>query len=86
MHRTPLDYLLPAYGAFLCVMGMEFCPLLGQSWISQCSSVPSKLGDELEGSGKGMIVCMSRDICVHLYNEIVKLRPEWHNAACQRGV
>jgi type I restriction enzyme R subunit len=30
-------------------------------------------------AGKGMIVCMSREICVHLYNEIVKLKPEWHN-------
>ena len=30
-------------------------------------------------SGKAMVVAMSRDICVHLYNEIVKLRPDWHN-------
>lgn len=29
-------------------------------------------------AGKGMIVCMSRRICVDLYNEIVKLRPDWH--------
>jgi hypothetical protein len=29
--------------------------------------------------GKGMVVCMSRRICVDLYNEIVKLRPDWHN-------
>jgi len=29
--------------------------------------------------GKGMIVCMSRRICVDLYNEIIKLRPGWHN-------
>lgn len=29
--------------------------------------------------GKGMIVCMSRRICVDLYNEIIKLRPEWHH-------
>lgn len=29
--------------------------------------------------GKAMIVCMSRRICVALYNAIVKLRPEWHN-------
>lgn len=28
--------------------------------------------------GKAMIVCMSRRICVDLYNEIVRLRPEWH--------
>jgi type I restriction enzyme R subunit len=27
--------------------------------------------------GKGMIVCMSRRICVDLYDKIVKLRPEW---------
>ncbi|MDD3182958.1 MAG: type I restriction endonuclease subunit R [Alphaproteobacteria bacterium] len=29
--------------------------------------------------GKGMIVCMSRRICVALYDEIIKLRPEWHS-------
>jgi len=27
--------------------------------------------------GKAMIVCMSRRICVDLYNTIIKLRPEW---------
>jgi len=30
-------------------------------------------------TGKAMIVAMSRDICVHLYNEIIKQRPDWHN-------
>ncbi|MDY0213807.1 MAG: type I restriction endonuclease subunit R, partial [Desulfuromonadaceae bacterium] len=35
--------------------------------------------------GKGMIVCMSREICVLLYNEIVKLRPEWHDADPEQG-
>jgi type I restriction enzyme R subunit len=25
-------------------------------------------------TGKAMVVAMSRDICVHLYNEIIKLR------------
>jgi len=29
--------------------------------------------------GKAMIVCMSREICVRIYNEIIALRPEWHN-------
>ncbi len=28
--------------------------------------------------GKAMVVCMSRRICVALYNEIVRLRPQWH--------
>ncbi len=29
--------------------------------------------------GKGMIVTMSRDICVRLYDAIVALRPDWHD-------
>jgi type I restriction enzyme R subunit len=30
-------------------------------------------------SGKAMVVAMSREICVHLYKELIKLRPDWHN-------
>jgi type I restriction enzyme, R subunit len=29
--------------------------------------------------GKAMVVCMSRRICVALYNQIVALRPDWHS-------
>lgn len=29
--------------------------------------------------GKAMVVCMSRRICVALYNKIVALRPDWHS-------
>ena len=29
--------------------------------------------------GKAMIVCMSRRICVALYDQIIKLRPKWHS-------
>jgi type I restriction enzyme R subunit len=29
--------------------------------------------------GKAMIVCMSRRICVDLYAQIVKIKPEWHS-------
>ena len=29
--------------------------------------------------GKAMAVCMSRRICVALYNEIIALRPDWHS-------
>jgi type I restriction enzyme R subunit len=36
--------------------------------------------------GKAMIVCMSRRICVELYQQIVKLRPDWHNEADDAGV
>jgi type I restriction enzyme R subunit len=37
-------------------------------------------------TGKAMIVAMSREICVHLYNEIIKLRPDWHDADPEKGV
>jgi len=36
-------------------------------------------------TGKAMVVAMSRDICVHLYNEIIKLRPGWHDADPEKG-
>ena len=29
--------------------------------------------------GKAMIVCMSRRICIELYRELTRLRPEWHH-------
>lgn len=35
--------------------------------------------------GKAMVVCMSRRICVDLYNAIVDLRPEWHNEDDDEG-
>ena len=30
-------------------------------------------------AGKVMIVCMSRRICVDLYDQLVALQPEWHS-------
>lgn len=36
-------------------------------------------------NGKAMVVAMSRDICVHLYDEIIKLRPDWHDADPEKG-
>ena len=36
--------------------------------------------------GKGMVVCMSRRICVDLYRELVALRPEWHDEDDDQGV
>lgn len=35
--------------------------------------------------GKGMIVCMSRRICVDLYNQIIHLRPDWHHEDDKQG-
>ena len=35
--------------------------------------------------GKAMIVAMSREICVDLYNAIVSLKPEWHDDDPHKG-
>jgi len=35
--------------------------------------------------GKGMIVCMSREICVDMYNAIVAIKPEWHDTDTNKG-
>lgn len=35
--------------------------------------------------GKGMIVTMTRKIAANLYEEIINLRPEWHNQELKKG-
>lgn len=35
--------------------------------------------------GKAMVVAMSRHIAVDLYDEIIKLKPEWHDADYRKG-
>ncbi|WP_042353091.1 type I restriction endonuclease subunit R [Bacillus massiliigorillae] len=37
-------------------------------------------------AGKAMVVCMSRKICADLYDEIIKIRPEWHSDELEKGV
>lgn len=36
-------------------------------------------------NGKAMVVAMSREICVHLYDEIIKQRPDWHDPDPEKG-
>lgn len=36
--------------------------------------------------GKAMIVGMTRNICVKLYNQIIALRPHWHNNDLDKGI
>ena len=35
--------------------------------------------------GKAMIVCMSRRICIDLYQELTRLRPDWHDNDDDKG-
>jgi len=41
---------------------------------------------ESVAEGKAMVVCMSRRICVELYDAIIELRPQWHNDDDTRGL
>lgn len=47
----------------------------------RCEAMRVHIGSD----GKALIVCMSRRICVDLYNAIVKLRPEWHAMDDDKG-
>ena len=35
--------------------------------------------------GKAMVVCMSRRICINLYRELVRLRPDWYHEDDDKG-
>lgn len=57
---------------------------------SRLQSVAKDFVDHFEArqtalDGKAMIVCMSRKICADLYNEIIKIRPEWHSDELSKG-
>ncbi len=38
------------------------------------------------GAGKAMVVCATRNIAARLYEELIALRPDWHNDADDKGV
>jgi type I restriction enzyme R subunit len=48
---------------------------LVKHWEARCAAM----------EGKAMIVCMSRRICVDLYEAIRKIRPEWHHDDDDKG-
>ena len=44
------------------------------------ADIVDHFGQRLEAlKGKAMIVCMSRRICIDLYRELARLRPDWHD-------
>ena len=40
----------------------------------------------ISSPGKAFIVGATREICANLYDEIIKLKPEWHDDAVDKGV
>ncbi|MBA7688515.1 hypothetical protein ES703_96998 [subsurface metagenome] len=44
------------------------------------------MGKRLEVlSGKTMVVCMSRRICIELHNQIINLKPDWYHKDDDKG-
>ncbi|MEV0590862.1 type I restriction endonuclease subunit R [Nonomuraea cavernae] len=39
----------------------------------------------IDGPGKGMIVCATREICAKLYEQIIALKPDWHSDQSDQG-
>ena len=58
-----------------------------EKWVRQVAEdIVEHFEQRLEAlDGKAMVVCMSRRICVDLYKELVRLRPDWHDDADDKG-
>ncbi|GAB3587048.1 type I restriction endonuclease subunit R [Calidifontibacter terrae] len=54
---------------------------LVRHWESRRATMAPFIG----GPGKAMIVCATRKICAQVYDEIVSLRPDWHDDALDKG-
>ena len=54
---------------------------------SVASDIVGHFENRLEAiEGKAMVVCMSRCICVKLYEKLTALRPDWHHKDDNRGL
>jgi len=60
--------------------------LIAQDIVEHFEKRAEAMVRQTRDEGKAMIVCMSRRICVEIYREIVKLRPNWHNGEDEKGV
>ena len=60
--------------------------LIAQDIVEHFEKRAEAMVRQTRDEGKAMIVCMSRRICVDIYREIVKLRPNWHNVDDEKGV
>ncbi|MGH9455404.1 MAG: type I restriction endonuclease subunit R, partial [Terriglobia bacterium] len=60
--------------------------LIARDLVQHYENRADALQREIGIDGKAMIVCMSRRICVELYNAIAELRPKWVNEADDKGM
>jgi type I restriction enzyme R subunit len=60
--------------------------LIAQDIVEHFEKRAEAMFRQTQDEGKAMIVCMSRRICVDIYREITKLRPNWHSDEDERGL
>jgi type I restriction enzyme R subunit len=60
--------------------------LIAQDIVEHFEKRAEAMVRQTRDEGKAMIVCMSRRICVDIYREIIKLRPNWHNTDDEKGL
>jgi type I site-specific restriction-modification system R (restriction) subunit len=80
------EYSLEA-AALEKIVGSEKCiELIAAGFVKHWEARLEAMETQAPYGGKAMIVCMSRRICVELYEEIRKLKPEWHSDNDKQGV
>lgn len=69
------------------LVGSEYrIELVARDMVSHVQQRFDTMYQETGNAGKAMIVCMSRRICIELYNAIQRLRPDWHGNEDGEGV
>jgi type I restriction enzyme R subunit len=80
------ERLKTKWAALEAVVGAEKrIGLIAEDLVKHWEERQEAMETQVPYGGKAMIVCMSRRICVELYNAIVKLRPQWNHAPDDRG-
>ncbi len=81
------ERLKTKWAALEAVVGAEKrINLIAEDLVRHWEERQEAMETQVPYGGKAMVVCMSRRICVELYNAIVKLRPQWNHAPDDKGV
>ncbi|MDQ1248138.1 MAG: type restriction enzyme subunit [Actinomycetota bacterium] len=58
---------------------------LAQDLVTHWETRRELMRPRLGGAGKAMVVCVSREVCVRVFDAIAALRPDWVDEAVERG-
>jgi type I restriction enzyme R subunit len=84
--ETVKKKLKTKWGRLEAVVGSERrLKVVAEDIVEHFANRQEAMEPEMGVGGKAMIVCMSRRICVALYNELVKLRPHWNDNDDRKG-